>query len=141
MIWLLACLHRGAPVEPAPRPTSAPISHVARAHYLAAHVHIARGNLEAAASSYKRAVLFDDDAPRLYLELGQLRLLQGDPEAALAWLDEAIALGADAPAHLSRAQALFELGRLDEAENIWKGTPPSPERAPLSLQLGYPRRH
>ena len=137
-LLLLACLHRGPPPAPAAREPQ-PVSHVARAHYLAARAHLERGDLEKAAQSYKRAVLFDDDSPRLYLELGELRLLQGDAEAAEAWLEEAVALGGGDPARVALALAWFELGRLAEAEAAWSSLPPSPHRAELSLRLGHMR--
>ena len=112
------------------------ISHVARAHYLEARLHRERGDADQAARSYKRAILFDDDSPQLYLELGTLYVDNRDPELGLTWLEEAVALGAGDEARAAMGLALFTLGRLDEAVALWAELPPSPVRATLSLELG-----
>jgi tetratricopeptide (TPR) repeat protein len=138
LVVLLACLHR-APEPAAAEPAPERISHVARSHYLSARMHLERGQLEEAARDYKRAILFDDDDPQLYLELGALRLLQGDAEAALEWFEEAVTLGGGPEAGVARAMALFELGRLAEAEQARSELEPGPARAALTLTLGHPR--
>lgn len=112
---------------------------MARSHYLNARMHLERGQLDEAARDYKRAILFDDADPQLYLELGALRLAQGDAEAALEWFDEAVSLGGGPEARVARAMALFELGRLAEAEQARSELEPGPGRAALTLTLGHPR--
>lgn len=112
------------------------ISHVARAHYVEARLHRERGDADQAARSYKRAILFDDDSPQLYLELGTLYVDNRDPDIGMAWLEEAVALGGGDEAKAAQGLALFALGRLDEAVALWAELPPSPARASLSLELG-----
>ena len=95
MIWLLACFQK-APPQPAVEVASEPrYNHVARAHYLRAHVHREQGDLALAAAEYKRAILFDPQAAVLYLELAEVRRELGEEELAHAYLVEAAELGSE----------------------------------------------
>jgi tetratricopeptide (TPR) repeat protein len=110
MLWLvLACVKPVALPAAASTgavsssPAAPGISHVAREHVLRAHMHQERGELEQAAASWKRAVLFDPDSPGLYLELGEVREQLGELEAARAWYEEAAVRGSDEAVQRLRA--------------------------------------
>lgn len=125
---LVAFLHLGCP-KPAPPPVVATPSvqapklhHRARNAYVTAHLHRAQGELEQAAESYQRALVFDPNSPVLVQELGELRAEQGKHEAAVALLERAIELGAGDSARLSLCESVVTsgVGQVDLAD--W--TPP-----------------
>ncbi len=86
--------------------------------------HLARtlqetGDLDAAATAYRRALASKPDDAKLHEELAALRLAQRNAEAALAEVDACLKL---VPGHggalASRAMALYQLDRLDEADGL-----------------------
>ena len=75
------------------------------------------GQLESAADAMRRALAIEPGLALARHNLGAVLTRLGQPEAALAELEQAERSGLRRPElHLARAQALQELGRLDEAE-------------------------
>ncbi len=108
-LWLLAACVKPVAL-PAP-PPSAPsevrpvrISHVAREHVMRAYMQQESGQLEEAAASWKRAILFDPESAELYLRLGSVREQLGEIDAARSWYEEAAARGSEEA--VQRMQAL-----------------------------------
>ena len=82
----------------------------------AGHVAVLRGRLEDAVSAYRDAISISGDRAVPWAALGGVRLRMGDPEAALAAYDAALAIAPeDGPSLLGRAQALVVLRRTPEA--------------------------
>jgi tetratricopeptide (TPR) repeat protein len=83
------------------------------------------------------------DGP-LWTLRGCLLIEQGRPNAGLAALDQALAVGAEHPAHAVRARALWELARYQESMTEWtlvlRHDPEDPEafvgRARCFVRLG-----
>lgn len=80
--------------------------HNAREHALRAYAQLEAGQLEEAAASFKRALLFDPESALLYFELGSVREQLGELEAATTWYEEAAARGSEAA--VQRLQALAQ---------------------------------
>lgn len=80
-------------------------------------VRLKRGELEGAEWAYERGIAADPDHVANVLGLATLAALRGKPDVALKWYTE---LAERRPrsrgAWLGQAWALFELGRIDEAE-------------------------
>jgi uncharacterized protein (TIGR02466 family) len=75
------------------------------------------GQLQPAADAMRQALAIEPGLALARHNLGALLTRLGQPEAALAELEQAERSGLRKPElHLARAQALQELGRLDEAE-------------------------
>lgn len=75
-----------------------------------------RGDLNQAERTFEKALSIDPHFPRLRTQLGYVRLLRGDYEAALGHYSEAIRNDfLDAEAHLNAGIAFDRLGRYDEA--------------------------
>lgn len=126
MLALFGCPKPG-PAQPVsssqPAAPAAPkLHHRARNAYVKAHLQRAQGELEQAAESYQRALVFDPNSPVLVQELGELRAEQGKHEAAVALLERAIELGAQDDARLSLCESVVAsgVGQVDLAD--W--TPP-----------------
>lgn len=95
------------------------------AHFLLARAVRAQGALESAAQSYQQAVRYEpgfelarQEGAEVCVALGQRELEAGRPEAARAWLDDAIARSQghpSAPALVGRANTFLMQDRHEEA--------------------------
>jgi len=90
-----------------------------RAHLIAARVAHAAGNRHEALAEIEQGLKRQPDSPGLLELRGRLRIEEGDPAAALADLDLAVARSGGAFAHAAKAQALRALGRVEEAAREW----------------------
>ena len=78
------------------------------------------GRLDEAETAYRSILRSRPDDPRIWHNLGVLRAEAGDPSDALACFDRALAREPGyATAHFNRANALFALGRTDEAHDAY----------------------
>jgi tetratricopeptide (TPR) repeat protein len=66
-------------------------------HYLRARIHRERGNLRAAEQQLRAALLFDDQSPYLYAELGQVLLGLGHASQAAQQASKALSLDRTSP--------------------------------------------
>jgi tetratricopeptide (TPR) repeat protein len=73
------------------------------------------GDIAAAIADFDVAIDLDPKNWEAYSHRGEARRLSGDLEASLADHDQAVALGAKAEAHVDRALARADLGRLEDA--------------------------
>ncbi len=125
---LLGCPKSG-PAQPVTvvqeSPAAPKLHHRARNAYVKAHLQRAQGELEQAAESYQRALVFDPNSPVLVQELGELRAEQGKHEAAVALLERALELGAGDSARLSLCESVVTsgVGQVDLAD--WAPPPQS----------------
>ena len=88
----------------------------------AGHVAVLRGRLEDAVVAYREAVSIARDRAVPWTALGGVHLRLGEPEAALAAYDAALAIApGDDPSLVGRAQALVVLRRTAEAAAAYDG--------------------
>ena len=90
-----------------------------RAHLIAARVALAAGNRREAFEEIEQGLRLQPDSAGLLELRGRLRIEEGDPAAALADLDLAVARSGGAFAHAGKAEALRALGRVEEAAREW----------------------
>ncbi|MFP4262850.1 MAG: tetratricopeptide repeat protein [Halomonas sp.] len=74
--------------------------------------------LEEAGELVERAHELDPDNPAILDSLGWVRYRQGDPEAALPWLERAYSAMPDQEIAAHLAEVLWALGRRDEARDL-----------------------
>jgi len=90
-----------------------------RAHLIAARVAYAARDRREALQEIERGLRLQPDAAGLLELRGRLRTEAGEPAAALADLDLAVARSGGAFAHAAKAEALNALGRVDDAAREW----------------------
>jgi tetratricopeptide (TPR) repeat protein len=120
----------------------APLS--SQVYLVRARVRFHLGRLEAAGDDVEHGLSLQPDEPRLWELGGRLKTAAGDPRGALADLDRALQLGAEATALGPRAIALLALGDAEQAAYDWtlalKHDPENPRaflgRARAFLRLG-----
>ena len=97
-----------APAEPLPLPrTAPPVSSASRALLTQSRTHQAAGQYEQAAASIERALRIDPRQPLLWLELGDIRLKEGDFAQAESLGRKALSLAAGDPSLTGRAEELI----------------------------------
>ena len=87
-----------APPVPPPPPREYRLGPAAQSLVTQAHAQIGRGELPGASTTLDRALRIEPQNPLLWLELGRLRLTEGDPRQAEACARKALALGSADPA-------------------------------------------
>ena len=116
-----------APVTPPPRPPPPPrenrLSPATRSLVTQAHTLLAHGDIDGASATLDRALRIEPSNPLLWIELGRVRLVDGNAHQAEVCARKALALASgDAPAqgHAGRvlADALRAQGRNQEAQQI-----------------------
>jgi TolB-like protein/Tfp pilus assembly protein PilF len=89
------------------------------AHFAMARLQTMKGELDAATGEFARAIELNANFSHAYYGLGWSLILAGRPDEALKQIDTAIRLNPQDPSIWTflggRAQALYFLGRLDEA--------------------------
>ncbi|MCL4721818.1 MAG: tetratricopeptide repeat protein [Gammaproteobacteria bacterium] len=96
---------------PAPRP-AAPVSAASQALLAQSQSHVAAGRYDLAAASIERALRIDPRQPVLWLELGDIRLREGDYAQAESVGRKALSLSTGNAELTARAEALIrEAGR------------------------------
>lgn len=90
-----------------------------RAHLVAARVALAAGDRREAFEEVEQGLRLQPDSAGLLELRGRLRIEEGDPTAALADLDLAVARFGGAFAHAGKAEALRALGRAEDAAREW----------------------
>src|SRR3954453_15876756 len=73
------------------------VSNRAAAHFTLGVLRQMQNRLPEAQSEFEAAIALDPTNARAQLHLGQTRLYRGDPEAAIAPLEQAIRLAPDGP--------------------------------------------
>lgn len=102
-----------APVTPSPAPPSAPVrvvppvSPASQALINESRSHAAAGRYPQAAASIERAIRIEPRQPALWLELGNIRLKEGDYAQAESLGRKALSLSAGDAALSARAQQLI----------------------------------
>jgi Tfp pilus assembly protein PilF len=117
-----------APLPPAaPRPQAPPrenhLSPATRSLVAQAHRLLAHGDIDGASSTLDRALRIEPSNPLLWIELGRVRLTEGDAHQAEVCARKALALAsgdhaAQAQAGLVLADALRAQGRNPEAQEV-----------------------
>lgn len=102
-------------VEPMPPPppvrTAPAVSPASQALIAQSRSHAAEGRYEQAAASIERALRIDPRQPLLWLELGDIRLLEGDQVQAESLGRKALSLSSGIPALEARARQLISRAR------------------------------
>lgn len=97
-----------APAEPLPAPRTAPPANPASRALLAqSRTHQAAGDYAQAAASIERALRIDPRQPLLWLELGDIRLKEGDFAQAESLARKGLSLAGGDPSLTSRAEDLI----------------------------------
>lgn len=97
-----------APAEPLPPPrTAPPVSSASQALLTQSRGHQAAGRYEAAAASIERALRIEPRQPVLWLELGNIRLKEGDFAQAESMGRKALSLATGDAALTARAEQLI----------------------------------
>lgn len=97
-----------APAEPLPVPrTAPPISSASQALLTQSRGHQAAGRYESAAASIERALRIEPRQPVLWLELGSIRLKEGDFAQAESMGRKALSLATGDAALTARAEQLI----------------------------------
>lgn len=91
---------------PAPRPT-APVSSASQALLAQSQGHVAAGRYDLAAASIERALRIDPRQPLLWLELGDIRMREGDYAQAESVGRKALSLATGNAELTARAEALI----------------------------------
>ena len=95
------------------------VSNRARAHFARGVLRQMQDRLAEAQAEFETAISFDHENPRTYLHLGETLLYQGQPEAGIPPLEQAIRLHPDGPNAAITYWALgtcqLLLGRVDQA--------------------------
>jgi len=116
-----------APVPPPPRPPQPPrenhLSPATRSLVTQAHTLIAHGDIDGASATLDRALRIEPSNPLLWIELGRVRLVDGNAHQAEVCARKALALASGDPAAQSQsgrvlADALRAQGRNQEAQQI-----------------------
>jgi Flp pilus assembly protein TadD len=90
-----------------------------------------RGNLKGAHVAFCEAKLLGVPPASVLLSLAQVLLVQNDPEAALAVVDQALQTKPDSTrAREMRGDILIRLGRVEEARNEWVRAAGAPRATP-----------
>src|SRR5690606_30572163 len=92
------------PAEPPPRAAPASVALLEQSRD-----QRAAGSYAAAASSIERALRIDPNNAELWLELGEIKLADGDPQQAEQMARKSLTLAAGAPAVAARAERLRAL--------------------------------
>lgn len=102
----------------------------------AAQRHLAK--MDAAREAYERAIELDPKYAQAWCNLGEWKLMRGENSSALDDFERALALdGALVEALNNRVAALYELGRLKDAEAAARAAIERyPEKAALHVNLG-----
>ncbi len=90
-----------------------------RAHLIAARVARAAGDRREALEEIELGLRLQPDSAGLLELRGRIRIDDGEPAAALADLDLAVARSGGAFAHAAKAEALSALGRVEDASREW----------------------
>ena len=100
-------------VEPLPRPprTTPPVSSASQALITQSRGHQAAGHYEQAAASIERALRIEPRQPVLWLELGSIRLKEGDYAQAEGLGRKALSLSSGDAALTARAEQLIAAAR------------------------------
>jgi uncharacterized protein HemY len=118
-----------APV-PAPPPLRAPqpprdnhLSPATRSLVTQAHTLLARGDIDGASATLDRALRIEPSNPLLWIELGRVRLVDGNAHQAEVCARKALALASGDPAAQGQAghvlaDALHAQGRNQEAQQV-----------------------
>ncbi|MEO7387711.1 MAG: tetratricopeptide repeat protein [Gammaproteobacteria bacterium] len=97
-----------APAEPIPPPrTAPPVSSASQALLTQSRGHQAAGHYEQAAASVERALRIEPRQPVLWLELGNIRLLEGDFAQAEGLGRKALSLSTGDAALTAKAEQLI----------------------------------
>ena len=111
VVWPVPELPPSAPgsVEPLPRPprTAPPVSSASQALITQSRGHQAAGHYEQAAASIERALRIEPRQPVLWLELGSIRLKEGDYAQAEGLGRKALSLSSGDAALTARAEQLI----------------------------------
>ena len=137
IIAIAALLAGTTASQAAPRQDSAPTADV-RELLVAGEAAIAHRDYPAAVALFERAVTLTPDAPPAHVQLGRALTLARRFGEAVDHLTRAVELGArDVPTRLYLAAALWEVGRLAEAESTYRELVAASGRPPLAVhQLG-----
>jgi hypothetical protein len=101
-----------APAEPLPAPrTAPPVSSASQALLTQSRGHQAAGRYEQAAASIERALRIEPRQPVLWLELGNIRLKEGDFAQAESMGRKALSLATGDTALTAKAEQLIAAAR------------------------------
>jgi tetratricopeptide (TPR) repeat protein len=113
--------------EPAPRPPPPPrenhLSPATRSLVTQAHTLLAHGDIDGASATLDRALRIEPSNPLLWIELGRVRLVDGNGHQAEVCARKALALASGDPATQGQAgrvlaDALRAQGRNQEAQQV-----------------------
>jgi uncharacterized protein HemY len=111
------------PAPPRPPPRENHLSPATRSLVTQAHTLLAHGDIDGASATLDRALRIEPSNPLLWIELGRVRLVDGNAHQAEVCARKALALASGDPAAQSQAgrvlsDALRAQGRNQEAEQI-----------------------
>jgi uncharacterized protein HemY len=116
-----------APAPASPRPQAPPrenhLSPATRSLVTQAHTLLAHGDIDGASATLDRALRIEPSNPLLWIELGRVRLVDGNAHQAEVCARKALALASGDPAAQGQAgrvlgDALRAQGRNQEAEQV-----------------------
>jgi tetratricopeptide (TPR) repeat protein len=116
-----------APTPPPPRPAPPPrenhLSPATRSLVTQAHTLLAHGDIDGASATLDRALRIEPSNPLLWIELGRVRLVDGNAHQAEVCARKALALASGDPAAQGQAghvlaDALRAQGRNQEAQQV-----------------------
>jgi uncharacterized protein HemY len=111
------------PAPPRPPPRENHLSPATRSLVTQAHTLLAHGDIDGASATLDRALRIEPSNPLLWIELGRVRLVDGNAHQAEVCARKALALASGDPAAQSQAgrvlsDALRAQGRNQEAEQV-----------------------
>jgi tetratricopeptide (TPR) repeat protein len=112
-----------APPRPSPPPRENHLSPATRSLVTQAHTLLAHGDIDGASATLDRALRIEPSNPLLWIELGRVRLVDGNAHQAEVCARKALALASGDPAAQGQAgrvlaDALRAQGRNQEAQQI-----------------------
>jgi tetratricopeptide (TPR) repeat protein len=112
-----------APPRPSPAPRENHLSPATRSLVTQAHTLLAHGDIDGASATLDRALRIEPSNPLLWIELGRVRLVDGNAHQAEVCARKALALASGDPAAQGQAgrvlaDALRAQGRNQEAQQI-----------------------
>jgi hypothetical protein len=112
-----------APARPAPPPRENHLSPATRSLVAQAHTLLAHGDIDGASATLDRALRIEPSNPLLWIELGRVRLVDGNAHQAEVCARKALALASGDPAAQGQAgrvlsDALRAQGRNQEAAQV-----------------------
>jgi tetratricopeptide (TPR) repeat protein len=112
-----------APPRPSPPPRENHLSPATRSLVTQAHTLLAHGDIDGASATLDRALRIEPSNPLLWIELGRVRLVDGNAHQAEVCARKALALASGDPAAEGQAghvlaDALRAQGRNQEAQQV-----------------------